>query len=290
MSVAPDFSHTPVLVKEVLELLSWSSPGLVVADLTVGGGGHLKALLLKNPRPVKILALDQDREALKAAKENLREFEPIQWEHGNFRYVLTRSATKFDRIFVDLGVSSHQLDSAERGFSFQKDGPLDMRMNPEEGSPISDWLMRCSIEELSDVLYVYGEESRARHFARSWGEVREKKQIDTTRDFVEALGFSLDSKDHRGRHPLTRVFQALRIQANDEFSALRDLLSELPNLLTTNGRVGILTFHSLEDREVKWALKGKLRPINKKVLQASREEAKENPRSRSAKLRVFEKN
>ncbi|MDB5037994.1 MAG: S-adenosyl-methyltransferase MraW, partial [Bacteriovoracaceae bacterium] len=207
--------------------------------------------------------------------------------HSNFRLIKSQIDRPFDRLFIDLGVSSHQLDRADRGFSFQKDGPLDMRMNPNEGEPISDWLAHCSEDELRDVLFEYGEESRAKFIARKWVDVRRRGPITTTKNFVEALGSSLTAKNPKGRHPLTRVFQALRMKANDEFSVLQELIRDLPEILSINGRVGILTFHSLEDREVKWGLKGRLTPVNKKVLQASREESRENPRSRSAKLRVY---
>jgi 16S rRNA (cytosine1402-N4)-methyltransferase len=284
-----EFAHQPVLVREFLELLRLNRPGLRVADLTVGGGGHLKALLTGSPRPSEIFAMDQDPAALAAAKKNLAPFEPIHWQHGNFRLIRERMTAPFDRVFVDLGVSSHQLDVAERGFSFQKEGPLDMRMNPEAGEPISEWLTHCSVEELVETFREFGEEPRAKFFARKLDDARRKRRIATTKDLVEALGSSLTAKDHRGRHPLTRIFQALRMKANDELGALADLLHVIPEILNQGGRAGILTFHSLEDREVKWGLKGRLKAINKKVIQASDEEARVNARSRSAKLRVFEK-
>lgn len=277
------------MTQEIGDLLAWSEGDLAIADLTVGGGGHLKYLLERFAKPQRIVALDQDRDALNAAQKNLSTFQ-IEWVHSNFRN-LSNAVTDatFDRIVVDLGVSSFQLDEASRGFSFQKDGPLDMRMNTSEGVPAWEWLAQCDESELADILKNYGEESRAKWFARKWLSVKNREEIRTTKAFVEALGFSLDSRGFKGRHPLTRVFQAIRIHINDEFGALQDLLQKLPEYLKKNGRAAILTFHSLEDREVKWALRGNLKAVNKKVICASREEQKNNPRSRSAKLRVFEK-
>lgn len=282
--------HEPVLLEPLIERMAWSEP-VEVADLTVGGAGHLKALLMHcDIKPSRIVANDQDSFALGKAKEALKEFEPIEWCHGNFRILVPENIGQFDRVIVDLGVSSFQLDSGERGFSFQKEGPLDMRMNPEEGEPVWSWLEHCREQELADIIWKYGEERRSRKFARQWCHGGQGKGIKTTQDFVGFFGYRLDSKDHHGRHPLTRVFQALRIFINDEFGALEELLEHLPRLLKPEGRVAIITFHSLEDRAVKWGLRGKLDPINKKVVQAEEEERLRNPRSRSAKLRVYERN
>jgi 16S rRNA (cytosine1402-N4)-methyltransferase len=278
------------LLREILREMSWSEgEGIAIADFTVGGGGHLRALLEKNPRPQKIVAVDQDPSALLAAKENLKSFEPIEWVHSNFRKIHAEKFGTFDRILVDLGVSSHQLDTAERGFSFQKEGPLDMRMDPTSGEAAWEWLARCSEKEFIQIMYDYGEESRAKWFAQKWAQARTQSDIRTTKEFVEAFGFTFDTKDRNGRHPMTRVFQAIRMHINQEFQVLQELLSHLPALLRTKGRVSVLSFHSLEDREVKWLLKGKLKQTHKKVIIAEEDEQKENPRSRSAKLRVFEK-
>lgn len=283
-----NFEHTPVLLEEVLKTLRWDEARVDVADLTIGGGGHLRALLESSSKPNRVVACDQDLTALEAAKRNLSAFNDIEFHHLNFRDFKTLEGS-FDRIFLDLGVSSHQLDEADRGFSFQKEGPLDMRMDPSRGEPIIEWLMRCDEKTLAEVFEVYGEDPYARKVARKWVEVRFKKKVRTTREFVEALGFSLDSKVRGGRHPLTRVFQALRIQANDEIGALREVLEVLPEKLRPGGRLGILTFHSLEDREVKWGLKGRLEMLTKKPLVASESELHSNPRARSAKLRVYVK-
>lgn len=284
-----EFRHSPILTEEMASLLAWSQCGLL-GDLTVGGGGHLRFLLERFPRPDRIIALDQDVEALKAARENLKKFEPIEWIHANFREAERLLPKSFDRLVVDLGVSSYQLDNPERGFSLRADGPLDMRMNPSAGVPAGEWLMRCDEEELAKVMREWGEEPRARLLARRW--IERRRAIEgplTTGKFVEALGSSLESKGFRGRHPLTKVFQAIRMHINDESGSLECLLRWIPQALNFSGRVGILTFHSLEDRQVKWALKGALTPINKKVIPPSRDETLRNPRSRSAKLRVYER-
>jgi 16S rRNA (cytosine1402-N4)-methyltransferase len=195
----------------------------------------------------------------------------------------------FDRIAIDLGVSSFQLDQAERGFSFQKKGPLDMRMNPEEGQPAWEKLLQVTEKELADIFYFFGEEPRARAFARRWMTIRKTAKIRTTEDFVQAFGHRLDSKDPKGRHPLTRIFQGIRIWVNDEFGQIDRAMELLPQRLKPGGRLGVITFHSLEDRKVKSGLRGKLIPVNKKVIVASDQERSENPRARSAKLRVYER-
>ena len=280
------FQHTSILVNEICQYLAWTDIDRLV-DLTVGGGGHLESLLIRFPRPREIIAFDQDPAALRAAQERLKKFEPIRWVHSNFRDFSKQVLEPVDRLVVDLGVSSHQLDSADRGFSFQKEGPLDMRMNPLQGEPAWSWLMRCGEEELARVIWLYGEEKASRRIARRWVE-RRNPDVQTTKAFVEALGFEMESKDRRGRHPLTRVFQALRIHINQEMTVLEELLDQIPRKLQKSGRAAILTFHSLEDREVKWRLRGKLKALNKKVIIAQEDEVKLNPRARSAKLRCFE--
>lgn len=261
----------------------------VIADFTVGGAGHLFALSQTLPPPQKIYAVDQDPAALAAAKERMKDFSQTQFIHSNFREIQQKISEPLDRITVDLGVSSHQLDRAERGFSFQKEGPLDMRMNPEAGVPAFEWLAHCSEADFSKILWELGEEKRSRWFAKKWIEIRRKERIQTTQAFVEAFGFRLDSKDRQGRHPMTRVFQAIRMTINDELGALDELLSSLPKILAPKGRVAFFTFHSLEDRCVKWGLRGILKQLDKKVVIATDEERNRNPRSRSAKLRVFER-
>jgi 16S rRNA (cytosine1402-N4)-methyltransferase len=278
--------HIPVLCDEVVALLKWDSPGMIVADLTLGQAGHLKALLAASPKPQKIVGVDQDPEAIARCRAVLCD-DSVEFYQMNFSTFLSETPLQFDRILIDLGVSSFQLDEASRGFSFRRDGPLDMRMNPNQGEPVWLWLEHCSETEFAEVIWRYGEDRQSRLWARRWVQSRKNRSIQTTREFVEALGLKLESKDRRGHHPLTRVFQALRIFINDEMGHLKRALEILPSKLRKNGRLGIISFHSLEDREVKWSLRGKLKALNKKVIQGSEAEKLRNPRSRSAKLRVF---
>lgn len=280
--------HQSVLLKESLELMAWDRPGLKIADLTLGLGGHLEAFLKNFPKPSEVWAFDQDPEALSLAKQRLKDFPDIHFVHANFESLREHCSIRFDRIFVDLGVSSLQLDEPERGFSFRKEGPLDMRMDPSRGRPAWQLLAEVREPELVQILREYGEERRAPVYARRWVRERKKGAIRRTEDFVEALGHRLDSKMPNGMHPLTKVFQAIRIWTNREMDVLDSLLEQVPSWLNKNGRLGIISFHSLEDRRVKWSLKGRLKPLHKKVIQASDEERAQNPRSRSAKLRVYE--
>ncbi len=279
------------MLKEVVRDLSWADISARVADFTVGGGGHLEALLKNSSEPASILAVDQDLDAIERCKVRLAPWTTkISWTHANFSEIRASEHGTFDRILVDLGVSSFQLDQAERGFSFQKEGPLDMRMNASDTvAPAWQRLAQCSEEELADVFFHYGEESRARKFARKWMEIRGRSEIKTTGAFVRSFGFELDSKDRQGRHPLTKIFQALRIWVNDELGSLETLIEQLPTLLNLHGRVGIITFHSLEDRAVKWGLRESLKPLHKKPVGPTDGEIEQNARARSAKLRVFEK-
>lgn len=281
--------HLPVLQAEVVEMMSWTEPLDCILDLTLGGGGHLAALLEANALPKKVIAVDRDLFAIEQARKRLRDFADIEYWHRSFSSALERTSLQPERIFLDLGVSSFQLDEASRGFSFRKEGPLDMRMDVGSGKPLSDWVNACREEDLAHVLWEYGEERRSRPLARKLVSFRKKRSIQTTKDLVEAFGFHLDSRDRQGHHPLTRAFQALRIFINQEFEELDKALDLIPKKLAKNGRVSIISFHSLEDRRVKWSLKGRLRPINKKVICAQEGEQKANPRSRSAKLRVYEK-
>lgn len=280
--------HIPVLLEEVTEALKWETEDVSVLDLTLGGAGHLLKLLNSFPKPRRIVAVDQDPEAIERGRELLKGF-PVEFYHGNYSEFLASRDETFDRILMDCGVSSFQLDQPERGFSFRQDGPLDMRMDPTKGEPVWKWLERCSEKELADVIWKYGEDRKSRLWARRWVHARKFQKVRTTREFVEALGFTLESRDRRGHHPLTRVFQALRMHVNQELEHLRTALQFLPSRLNPSGRLAIISFHSLEDREVKWGLRGKLKAVNKKVIVASEQEQKENPRSRSAKLRVFTK-
>lgn len=278
--------HIPVLCDEVVSHLKWTDSNTVLADLTLGQAGHLKALLAVSPRPMRIFGVDQDPDAILRCRAELADYS-VDFYQMNFSEFLSQSTHRFDRILIDLGVSSFQLDEAQRGFSFRQDGPLDMRMNPNEGQPVWKWLEQCGEKDLADVAWKFGEDRQSRLWARRWVHARKAGPVQTTREFVEALGFRLDSKDRKGHHPLTKLFQALRIFINDELGHLQRALEILPSKMNKNARLGIISFHSLEDREVKWGLRGRLRALNKKVIQGSDAEKQMNPRSRSAKLRVF---
>ena len=278
--------HIPVLCDEVVSFLKWSDSNTVIADLTLGQAGHLKALLAASPRPNQIFGVDQDPDAIVRCRKELIDY-PVDFYQMNFSDFLIQTPYRFDRILIDLGVSSFQLDEAQRGFSFRQDGPLDMRMNPLEGQPVWQWLEHCGEKDLADVAWRFGEDRQSRVWARRWVHARKSGSVRTTREFVEALGLRLDSKDRKGHHPLTKLFQALRIFINDEIGHLQRALEVLPSKMNKNARLGIISFHSLEDREVKWGLRGMLRALNKKVIQGSDAERQANPRSRSAKLRVY---
>ncbi len=298
---ASHWVHKPVLVEEIKDALAWGGSSVSFWDATVGLAGHSRALLLSNKLPIRYVATDQDAVALEQAKKTLEESFGSSWvgvfEHSNFADYAEQTSDRFDRILVDLGVSSYQLDDATRGFSFQKEGPLDMRMDPSKGRALADWLFHCDRDEFLRVLRM-GEVLQAHRLVDRWlrerdalvnlkGMDTEGRPLMTTKHFVEALGHRLDSKDRKGRHPLTLVFQALRVFINCEDTVLERLLTRLPQILAPEGRVAIISFHSQEDRMVKWMLKETLEPITKKVVMASEAEAQENPRARSAKLRVY---
>jgi 16S rRNA (cytosine1402-N4)-methyltransferase len=235
------------------------------------------------------MGLDRDLQALKRARERLQEFPKIQFTHARFDDWDQYLNLPPTRVLVDLGVSSFQLDDPERGFSFRKEGPLDMRMDSSQGETASSFLKSAREEEISDVLWKYGEERRSRFYARKLVHERKFKPLETTKDLVEILGCSLESRDRQGHHPLTRVFQALRIHVNDELGAMERLMGSVSEKMAIGGRFAVITFHSLEDRLVKWTMRGLLQAVNKKVIIPSEDEIRDNPRARSAKLRIFEK-
>ncbi|MTJ22596.1 16S rRNA (cytosine(1402)-N(4))-methyltransferase RsmH [Dolichospermum sp. UHCC 0352] len=281
------FSHIPVLSQEVITGLN-IQPGGNYLDLTVGGGGHSR-LILETAEDVKITAVDQDEDALKAAKENLSEFgDRVKFIHSNFaNYQFIENS--YDGILADLGVSSYHLDNPERGFSFRNTANLDMRMNQQQSLTAGDIINEWDEKELADIFFKYGEERLSRRIAR---RIVEKRPFDTTTELANAIAYSVPPKYRHGRiHPATRVFQALRIAVNDELKVLETLIEKAPNALIPGGRIAIISFHSLEDRPVKHGLRNSplLRILTKKPIIATEEEIKQNPRSRSAKLRIAEK-
>ena len=263
-------------------------PGGNYLDLTVGGGGHSR-LILETAEDVKVTCVDQDEDALKAAKENLAEFgDRVKFIHSNFaNYQFIENS--YDGILADLGVSSYHLDNPERGFSFRNTANLDMRMNQQQSLTAGDIINEWDEKELADIFFKYGEERLSRRIAR---RIVEKRPFDTTTELANAIAYSVPPKYRHGRiHPATRVFQALRIAVNDELKVLETLIEKAPNALIPGGRIAIISFHSLEDRPVKHGLRNSdsLRVLTKKPIIATEEEIKQNPRSRSAKLRIAEK-
>ena len=288
------FGHVPVLAGPVLAgfaaleaMLAAQGDGLLI-DCTLGGGGH-SALLLEAHPQLQLVGLDQDATARAAAAERLAPFgERVTIVASNFAdYTPPRTALA---VLADLGVSSPQLDGAERGFSFRSDGPLDMRMNPESGETAAALIARLEESELADLIYAYGEERLSRRIARRIKDhLASEGSFSGTAALAYAVAGCYPPAARRGRiHPATRTFQALRIAVNDELAALDTLLQNAPDWLATGGLFGVISFHSLEDRRVKTAFLGdaRLERVTRKPLIADAEEQERNPRSRSAKFRL----
>ncbi len=284
---AQEFFHVPVLSREVVEGLA-VHPGGHYLDATVGGGGHSR-LILEAATDVRVTAIDQDEDALVAAKKELVEFgDRVKFISSNFA-VYEFPTNTFDGIIADLGVSSYHLDQSERGFSFRQQGNLDMRMDRRQSLTAADVINDWDEAELADIFFKYGEERLSRRIAR---RIVEKRPFHTTTELAEAIASCVPSKYRHGRiHPATRVFQALRIVVNDELKSLETFLDKAPQALIPGGRIAIISFHSLEDRLVKHSFRNSpiLRVLTKKPITAQEEENVNNPRSRSAKLRIAEK-
>lgn len=305
--------HIPALLDATIRGLNIRPDG-IYADLTFGGGGHSRAIMEQLGEGGRLYSFDQDREAysngerpMANGEKPLAEDKRWQFVHGNFRYLSNYmdyyGVEQLDGVLADLGVSFHHFDTAERGFSFRMDGPLDMRMNREGGRTAADIVNTYDEESLARVLYIYGEMKNARQVARRLVQERQKEVIRTT-EKLTALMAPLCGRD-KEKKDLARLFQALRIEVNDEMGALREMLQSAGDLLRPGGRIAILTYHSLEDRMVKNFLKsgnieGEIEKdfygnietpfrLIEKGLMADEEEVARNPRSRSAKLRVAEK-
>ncbi len=282
----PAFLHIPVLGKEIIAGLAIRSNGHYL-DTTVGGGGHSRLILDAAP-DTKITAIDQDEDALTAAKNNLAKYgNRVEFVHSNFAfYEFTRNI--FDGIIADLGVSSYHLDNPERGFSFRHEAELDMRMDRSQLLTAAEAINHWDEEELANIFFKYGEERLSRRIAR---RIVEKRPFHTTTELAETISYCVPRKYRYGRiHPATRVFQGLRIAINDELKSLETLLEKAPDALVEGGKIAIISFHSLEDRIVKHAFKDSpsLKVLTKKPIIAQEEEISTNPRSRSAKLRIAE--
>jgi len=309
-----DFYHKPVLLKEVMEGLNLKSDGIYV-DCTLGGGGHAYEILKKTAPNGVLIGLDQDPEALTAAAEHLSEFSKrsiiVKSNFSKLDAVLEElKIDAVDGMLFDFGVSSYQLDNPERGFSYNYDAPLDMRMNPENTNTAERLINTLSPSELADIIRVYGEEKWAKRIATFIAKERLKRPISTTFELVEIIKKAIPAAARRtGHHPAKRTFQAIRIAVNDELGAIRNALKQAVGLLKPEGRLCVITFHSLEDRIVKEFFKEmssscechtdlpvcmckkeqKLKIIAKKPIRPSKKELSENPRSRSAKLRIAER-
>jgi len=282
--------HVPVMPAEVLASLS-PRPGQIIVDATLGSGGHAR-LIAEHLGPTgRLIGLDRDPAMLALARPRLADYPAILVE-SNFdqlRDVLDRQEiSPVDGVLADLGMSSDQLDDAERGFSFQQSGPLDMRLNPAEGEPASRLLKRLSERDLADLFWKYGEERFSRRIARRIVETRRRMPLENTEQLAELIRRSVPRPRGRQIDPATRVFQALRIAVNDELGALDRFLAALPSCLKSGGRAVIISFHSLEDRRVKQAFRDRKlwQVLTKKPIQASEDELRRNPRARSAKLRA----
>jgi len=307
------FLHKSVLLNETIENLCVREGGVYV-DGTLGGGGHALEILKASAPTGILVGIDQDGDAIEAAGRRLEPFgERVKIIRGNFAempaILKDLGYDRADGIILDLGVSSHQLDEAERGFSYMADAPLDMRMDQRGTITAADIVNGYSQGELTRILREYGEERFARNIAANIASRRQEKPISTTGELVEIVRSSIPVKAHKGGHPAKKTFQAIRIELNGELTVLEESLESLVDLLSDGGRIAVITFHSLEDRIVKETFrrlenpctcppdfpvcicgkKPKGRIITKKPIVPTGEEQRLNSRSKSAKLRVFER-
>jgi len=284
--------HVPVMLREIMEALD-PRPGQIIVDGTLGGGGHTRALAERVGKDGLVISLDRDPEAIERAEKKLHGL-PIILAHSNFselQEVLDEvKCGKVDGMMLDLGLSSDQLADRERGFSFNSDGPLDLRFNPDEGKPAHHLVNTMKETNLADLIFQYGEERFSRRIARKICEVRRDHPIRTASELAEIVRRCVPHSPKETIDRATRTFQALRIAVNGEMQALEKILREIPYCVKPGGKVAILSFHSLEDRQVKDAFRERnyYRPVNKKPILADTEEVARNPRSRSAKLRIAE--
>ncbi|WP_321385286.1 16S rRNA (cytosine(1402)-N(4))-methyltransferase RsmH [uncultured Enterococcus sp.] len=311
-----EFQHYTVMLKETVDGLAIKKNGIYV-DCTLGGAGHSEYLLSQLDETGHLYAFDQDQKALDFAAQRLKEYVDkgmVTFVKSNFRYLKDRLADfnvySVDGVLYDLGVSSPQLDEAERGFSYHKDAPLDMRMDQSADLSAYQVVNTYSYQELVKIFFRYGEEKFSKQIAREIERVREKQAIETTGELVDIIKTAIPAPARRnGGHPAKRVFQAIRIAVNDELSVVEESLEQAIELLNLNGRISVITFHSLEDRIVKTMFKEyssvkdlppglpmipdefqpELKVVNRKPILPSEEELEENNRSRSAKLRIAER-
>ena len=308
-----EFKHKPVLLEECIRGLHIKRNGIYI-DGTLGGAGHSKEILQNLSEKGLLIGIDRDEEALKAAKANLKEYKNVKYIHGNhdnIKEILDElDIAKVDGILLDLGVSSYQLDERNRGFSYLGENELDMRMDKSQELTAKIVVNTYKEEDLANIIYNYGEERYSRNIAKNICNYRKQKTIETTKELVEIIEKSIPKSKQNDGHPAKRTFQAIRIEVNNEIKPLEKTIEDCIDVLNPEGRLCVITFHSLEDRAVKNAYNkakgictcpkdlpycvcgakelGKI--INKKPIIASDKEQTENTRSKSAKLRIFEKN
>ena len=307
-----EFKHKPVLLNECIEGLNIKQDGIYV-DGTLGGAGHSFEIVKRLSEKGKLIGIDRDEEALSAAKQKLKEFKNVIYVHGNHDDISNildeLEIDGVDGILLDLGVSSYQLDEGTRGFSYMQDAALDMRMDKSQSLTAEDVVNEYSEEEIAKILDEYGEEKFAKKIASNIVKERTNKRITTTGQLVDIIKKSIPLSMQKDGHPAKRTFQAIRIEVNNEIEPLYNTVRNAIKCLNKDGRLCIITFHSLEDRAVKNAFsdaegkctcpkdlpycvcgyvsEGKI--INKKPIIAAKEEQEENSISKSAKLRIFEK-
>ena len=307
-----EFKHKPVMLSECIKGLNIKPDGIYV-DGTLGGAGHSKEIAKRLSKDGLLIGIDRDDDALKAAKENLKEFQNVKFvkdNHDNIKQILEDlEIEKVDGILLDLGVSSYQLDERNRGFSYLGENELEMRMDKTQELTAQKVVNTYSEEKLANIIYEYGEERFSRQIAKNICEERKQKEIVTTKQLVEIIEKSIPKSKQNDGHPAKRTFQAIRIEVNDEIKPLYNTIKNCIDCLNDNGRLCVITFHSLEDRAVKNAMndaKGKCtcpsdlpycvcgakslgKIITKKPIVATEEELEQNSRSKSAKLRIFER-
>jgi len=307
MATAGQFEHQPVMLDEVLEMLPTRADGFYV-DATFGRGGHSRALLSALGPDARLVGIDQDPEAVAIGEQLERadaRFRIVAARFDCLDTIVAEEGRPLNGVLMDLGVSSPQLDDAERGFSFLRDGPLDMRMNPQAGESAAQWLSHAGEKDIADVLYRFGEEKKSRRIARMICESREQQPLTRTTELAALIERAL-GRGEPGKHPATRSFQAIRIFINQELAALENLLAQAVTLLAPGGRLAVISFHSLEDRIVKQLIRDesgraprprglpfempapRLQPLGK-ARHADETEVRRNPRARSAVLRVAER-
>lgn len=306
------FSHVPVLLRETIDGLNIKNGGTYV-DCTLGGAGHSIEILKLIGKDGRLIGIDQDEEAIKASKEKLKKYKNVVYIHDNFynidNILKELNIDQVDGVLMDLGVSSYQIDEAERGFSYMKDAPLDMRMNRDKNLTAYNVVNEYSFDDLSRVIKDYGEERFSRRIARFIIESRKSSPIKTTFQLVNVIKKAVPMKFQRHGHPAKRTFQAIRIEVNSELEILNSAVKDAVKKLKVGGRIAVITFHSLEDRKIKTTFRKLENPcicppdfpvcvcgkvplvkiINRKPIEPGEEEREKNSRSKSSKLRIAER-